>query len=166
MSQFMRWGIVTRIAFVWLFSAVCFQMPPQIARLYGCKVTLVAFVWFFSLFLQDFLTLQPKVIILTNLFHCVAFCPNGPFKLIQINDWLRVKNHNLTFPRHTFTFDEYKENDTISPKKNVLMFNLRIISTHVEVILSNSSYNLLFPLQRCWAKIIIFIIDITYTCWV
>ena len=136
----------------------------------GCIVTLVAFDWFFSLvslFLQDFLTLWTKVIILTCLFHCVVFCPNGSFTLI----W--VKNHNLTFSRHTFTFDEYKDKDTRSSQKNVRIFNLRTISINVDLILSNSSCNLLFPtalqcnaLQRCWAKIIIMIIDIAFTCWV
>ena len=39
---------VTSVAFVWLFSTVCFQMCPQIARLRGCIVALVAFVWLFS----------------------------------------------------------------------------------------------------------------------
>ena len=138
-------------------------MSPKIACLIWCIVTLVALVWLFSLFLQDFFTLQTKVIILKSLFHCVVFCPNGSFKLIQIsNDWLLVKNHNLTLPWHTFTFtfDEYKDKTTRSPKKNVLIFNLRIISTHVEVILSNSSRDLLFPLHYC----IIIIIDIAYTC--
>ena len=41
-------GIVTLVAFVWLFSSVRFQMCPQIACSIGCKVTLGAFVWFFS----------------------------------------------------------------------------------------------------------------------
>ena len=39
---------VTLLAFVWLFSTVCFQMSPQIAGLRGCIITLVAFVWLFS----------------------------------------------------------------------------------------------------------------------
>ena len=34
--------------FVWLFSTVCFQMCPQIACQWGCKVALVAFVCLFS----------------------------------------------------------------------------------------------------------------------
>ena len=34
--------------FVRLFCNVCYQMFPQIACLWGCKVTLVAFVWLFS----------------------------------------------------------------------------------------------------------------------
>ena len=37
---------VTLVAFVWLFSTVCFEMPHQRAFLRGCIVTLVAFVWF------------------------------------------------------------------------------------------------------------------------
>ena len=114
------------------------------ACLRGCIITLVALVWLFSLvslFLQDFLIPKTEVIILTSLFHGVVFCPNGSFKLIG------VKNHNLTFSRHTFTFDEYKDKDTRSPKKNVLIFNLRTISIHMEVILSNSSDNSLFPLH-------------------
>ena len=36
-----------RRSFVWLFSIVYFQMPPQIVCSRGCKVTLVAFVWLF-----------------------------------------------------------------------------------------------------------------------
>ena len=35
--------------FVWLFSTVCFQMCPQIACQWGCKVALVAFVWLFPM---------------------------------------------------------------------------------------------------------------------
>ena len=35
--------------FVWLFSTVCFQMCPQIACHWGCKVALVAFVWLFPM---------------------------------------------------------------------------------------------------------------------
>ena len=43
------WGcIVTLVAFVWLFCTVCFKMCPQMACLGRYKVTLVAFVWFFS----------------------------------------------------------------------------------------------------------------------
>ena len=44
----MRRCIVTLAAFVWLFSAVRFQMCPQSACLRGCIVTLIAFVWLFS----------------------------------------------------------------------------------------------------------------------
>ena len=39
---------ITLAAFVWLFSTVCFQMPQKIACVRGCIVTLVAFVWLFS----------------------------------------------------------------------------------------------------------------------
>ena len=39
---------VTLVTFVWLLSTVLFQMWPQIACMNGCKVTLVAFVWLFS----------------------------------------------------------------------------------------------------------------------
>ena len=39
---------VTLVAFIWLFSKVCFQMSPQITCPRRCKVTLVAFVWLFS----------------------------------------------------------------------------------------------------------------------
>ena len=39
-------GIVTLVAFVRLFSTVCFQMSFQIACMRGSKVTLVAFVCF------------------------------------------------------------------------------------------------------------------------
>ena len=104
----LRGCIITLVAFVRLFSTVYFQMSPQIACMRRCKVTLVAFVrlnGIVSLFLQDFLTLQiqTKDIILTSLLHCVVFCLNGSFKLIQINDWVLINNH-LTFPWHTFTF--------------------------------------------------------------
>ena len=72
---------VTSVAFVCLFPIVRFQMSPKMACLRGCIVTLVALVWRFSLvslFLQEFLALQTKVIILTSLFHCDVFCPNVP----------------------------------------------------------------------------------------
>ena len=78
------------------FSIVPFQMYPQSACLWGCIVTLVAFVWFnviVGLFLQDFLNLQTKVIMFKSLFHYVVFCPNGSFKLIQINYLFLVNNH-------------------------------------------------------------------------
>ena len=44
----LRGCIITLVAFVWLLSTVCFHMPPQIPCLRGCKVTLVAFVWLFT----------------------------------------------------------------------------------------------------------------------
>ena len=38
--------VVTLVAFVWLFSTVCFQKSLQIACINWCKITLVAFfVW-------------------------------------------------------------------------------------------------------------------------
>ena len=43
-----RGCIVTLVAFIWFFSAVCFQMCPQMACLRGYIVTLIAFVWPFS----------------------------------------------------------------------------------------------------------------------
>ena len=43
-----RWCEVTLVAFVLIFPTVRFQMCPQMASLNGCKVTLVAFVWLFS----------------------------------------------------------------------------------------------------------------------
>ena len=43
-----RGCIITLVAFVWLFSAVRFQMCPQSACLRECRITLVAFVWLFS----------------------------------------------------------------------------------------------------------------------
>ena len=41
-----RRGIVTLVAFLWLFSTVRFQMYPQMAWIRRCIVTLVTFVWF------------------------------------------------------------------------------------------------------------------------
>ena len=41
-------SILTLVAFLWLFSTVCFQMCPQFTYPRGCIVTLVAFVWLFS----------------------------------------------------------------------------------------------------------------------
>ena len=41
-------SIVTLIAFVSLFSTVCFQMSPQSACVSGCIITLIAFVSLFS----------------------------------------------------------------------------------------------------------------------
>ena len=45
----LRRGIVTLVAFVWLFSTVRFQMCPQMACPRRSKVTLVAFVWLVSI---------------------------------------------------------------------------------------------------------------------
>ena len=39
---------ITLVAFVWLFSAVHFQVCPQVTCLRGCIFTLVAFVWLLS----------------------------------------------------------------------------------------------------------------------
>ena len=47
-SECIRWCIVTLVAFVWLFSAVRFQMSLQTPCMGGCKITLVAFVWLIS----------------------------------------------------------------------------------------------------------------------
>ena len=105
------------------------------ACLRGCIVTLVALVWRFSLvslFLQEFLALQTKVIILTSLFHCVVFCPNGSFKLIQIDDWFLINNH---FPVAYFHFLD-KDKDT-SPKKKSSLSSL-ILLTLVEFRLGTS----------------------------
>ena len=43
-----RGCIIALAAFVWLFSAVYFQMCPWMACMWGGKVTLIAFVWLFS----------------------------------------------------------------------------------------------------------------------
>ena len=130
-----RRSIVTLVAFVWLFSTVRFQMCPQITYPRRGIVTLVAFVWLngtFSLFLQDFLTLQPKVIIFRGLFHCVVFCPKFlQTDSNQCNDWLLVKYHNLTFPLHTFTFSMNTKTKTqeVSRRMSQCFFS-RIISTY------------------------------------
>ena len=47
-NTWIRAGIVTLAAFVWLFSTVRFQMCPQVACLRRSIVTLVTFVWLFS----------------------------------------------------------------------------------------------------------------------
>ena len=47
-----RWCKITLVAFVWLFSTVCFQMSPQIACLRWGIVALVALVWLFSFFIR------------------------------------------------------------------------------------------------------------------
>ena len=44
----LRGNIITLVAFVWLFSTVRFQMCPQITCPRWGKVTLVAFVWLSS----------------------------------------------------------------------------------------------------------------------
>ena len=72
----LRRCIVTLIAFVWLFSTVRFQMSPQNVCPRIWMVTLVAFIWLndiVSLFLQGFpfISLETKVIIFKNVFHCV-----------------------------------------------------------------------------------------------
>ena len=47
-GAWIRACIITLVAFVWLFSTVCFQMCHQSACIRGCIVTLVAFVWLFT----------------------------------------------------------------------------------------------------------------------
>ena len=44
----MRGCKITQVAFVCLFSIVCFRMCPQIACMRRCIITQVAFVWLFS----------------------------------------------------------------------------------------------------------------------
>ena len=44
----LRWGIITLVALVELFSNVCFQMCPQSTWVWACIITSVAFVWLFS----------------------------------------------------------------------------------------------------------------------
>ena len=60
-------GITTLIAFVFLFSNVCFQMCPQRAGLNGCKILLAAFVCLFS-----------KLLILPN------FDPSAAHKYLMV----------------------------------------------------------------------------------
>ena len=43
------WCKITLVAFVWLFSTMCFHMGPQIAPIWRCICTQAAFVWFFSI---------------------------------------------------------------------------------------------------------------------
>ena len=83
--------IVTLVAFVWLFSAVCFQMCLQIACVIRRIITFVAFVCFFSAVCYQ---MSPQIICLRTcvitlatffwLFSAVCFqmspqivCPSG-----------------------------------------------------------------------------------------
>ena len=68
------------------------------------------------------------------------------FALIQINYLLLVNNHKYKISHCILSvLDKYKDKNKRSTKKNVYF---RTISTHVKVILSNSSDTLVFPLQR------------------
>ena len=116
-----RWGKVTLIAFVWFFSTIVqvyFQMPPQIACLWGFKViwlhlfdlvtlSVVSFRFF------TFASFKPKS---TKVFHmtpnnacmgrcivafvwlllcCALMCPRSPYKRMQSCIF-------FTFPRNVF----------------------------------------------------------------
>ena len=48
MKKHDQWSFTTLGAFVFLCTAVCFQMFPQMTCLRGCIFTLVAFIWFLS----------------------------------------------------------------------------------------------------------------------
>ena len=67
-----RGCIVTLVAFVWLFSTVCFHMSFECPCMRWYIVTLVAFVWFNDIDIQDFpiCSLETKLAIFKNLFHC------------------------------------------------------------------------------------------------
>ena len=71
-------GKVTLVAFVWLFSSVCFHMIPQITCLDRCKVTLVAFVWLFS---TVHFQVSPQMV-------CICCCSN------VASNGLPEKRHN------------------------------------------------------------------------
>ena len=70
---------IALVAFVWFFSAVCFQMPPQIACLIRCVINLVAFVscpviikgilpWRISITASIRLTRQGKIVPIDHFF--------------------------------------------------------------------------------------------------
>ena len=66
-----RRGKVTLVAFVWPFSTVCFKMFPQIACLKGCIITMIAFVCLFSIV---FLNVSAKSLDQSRQSHIDCIC--------------------------------------------------------------------------------------------
>ena len=94
----LRGYIITLDAFVQLFSTVCFQMSPQNVCPRIWMVTLVAFIWLndiVGLFLLGFpfISLETKVIIFKNVFHCVL-CSVQVVVLnwVKSMQWLLINN--------------------------------------------------------------------------
>ena len=81
-----------KVAFVWLFPAVCFQMCPQIACLRRGIITLVAFVWLFSAMCFQMACLRwGKVTLILAFLHCV-------FLSVYSNCVsVRMQSHLVTF---------------------------------------------------------------------
>ena len=86
-----RGCIVTLVAFVWLFSTVCFHMFPQTICPRGCIVTLVAFVWplpivCFQMFLQTAFQRKFQVTLVTS-FGIFAFLFHGELDISLTFIW-------------------------------------------------------------------------------
>ena len=85
-------GKVALAAFVWFFSAVCFEMSSQFVCLNRGIITLAAFVWFFSFLICDSeenIYIDPtfiKVVISKMLIHHHQFGIVGSF-VLPVSNW-------------------------------------------------------------------------------
>ena len=79
-----------------LFSRVSFQMCPQIACLYRCKVALVAFVCFFKCLLK----LSARTDAKSHWLHLYAFSPKGVFRcFLKSPAWIDGKSQMVALVR-------------------------------------------------------------------
>ena len=65
---------VALVAFVWLFSSVCFHVCPQTAFMIRCIVTQVAFLWLFSSVCFQMCTQIACMRTRLHLFNFSSFC--------------------------------------------------------------------------------------------
>ena len=99
---YLRWCIFT---FVCFFSAVCYQMSPQIICLRTCVITLATFFWLFSAVCFQ---MSPHIVcpsgrkatLVTLVFPLTCFChSHGSFCFIIVFIWVKMLkiliHHNL-----------------------------------------------------------------------
>ena len=81
-----RGCIITLVAFVWIFSTVHFQMCPQMARIRRCIITQVAFVWLSLVFNGNYFSeILHGIIMLKVLFHRQQVERFCPLLLLVLN---------------------------------------------------------------------------------
>ena len=81
-----RGCIITLVAFVWIFSTVHFQMCPQMARIRRCIITQVAFVWLSLVFNSNYFSeILHGILMLNVLFHRQQVERFCPLLLLVLN---------------------------------------------------------------------------------
>ena len=122
----------TLVAFVWLFSTLCFQMCSQSACLRGCKTTLVAFVRLFS---TVCFPMSPQIARKRrDIFTLIAFVSLATiFKVIfaMINI-----HHSLHLDASSFAASApltYKERTNLSKTFQDIWFNFQFWSESIRI---------------------------------